>query len=167
MADANRESDPWLTAEQQQIWRSYLAMHRLLDERIERDMQRSGHMPHAYYLILAMLSEAPEHRLRMNRLAEVTGSSQSRLSHAVSRLEELGWIVREQDVADRRGQVATLTPAGYERLVQTAPLHAETVRSLLFDPLTAEQQAALGDICRTILAAGGGEKQVRQMDPTA
>lgn len=165
--EANNRPGPWLTAEQQQIWRSYLAMQRLLDESIQRDMQLTGHMPHAYYLILAMLSEAPEHRLRMNRLAEVTGSSQSRLSHAVTRLEALGWVTREQDSTDRRGQVAALTPAGYERLVRTAPLHAETVRSVLFDPLTPEQQAALGDICRTILSAGDGEKQVRQMDPTA
>ena len=38
---------------------------------IERDMQQNGHMPFAYYLILAMLSETPGQSLRMNELATV------------------------------------------------------------------------------------------------
>lgn len=147
--------DPWLTDEQQRVWRTFLRMWGELDDRIERDVQRTGEMPHAYYLILAMLSEAPDRALRMNQLAATVRSSQSRVSHAVSRLEEAGWVRRGPSPDDRRGQVAHLTDAGYERLVQIAPGHAETVRSIVFDPLSPEQLRAFDDICRTILAGMG------------
>lgn len=152
---------PWLSDRQQRVWRSYLAMWRMLDARIERDMQRSGGMPHAYYLILAMLSEAPGRRLRMNKLSEIVSFSQSRLSHAVTRLEELGWVRREQAPGDKRGQLAVLTDSGWDRLVQVSPLHAETVRSTVFDPLSDEQLTALDDIVQTILGSVPAAERAR------
>jgi DNA-binding MarR family transcriptional regulator len=144
-------NDPWLTQEQQQTWRTYLAMNAALNARIERDLQQLAGMPHAYYLILAMLSEAPGRSLRMNQLAEMVLASQSRLSHAVARLEDQGWVRREQASGDRRGQVAILTDAGYQRLVEVAPGHAETVRSTMFDALSADQLDAFRTICETVL----------------
>ncbi|MGI8415767.1 MAG: MarR family winged helix-turn-helix transcriptional regulator [Nakamurella sp.] len=165
-ADAAGGNEPWLTDRQQQAWRTFLAMWRMLDDSIERDMQQNGGIPHAYYLIMAMLSEAPDRQLRMNRLAEVAGFSQSRLSHAVSRLEELGWVQRRQAAADKRGQIAILTDHGFRQLVQVAPLHAETVRSIMFDPLSDTQVEAFEELCRTILQARPDyEQQLRHIDP--
>jgi len=135
------------------VWRAFLRMSGSLNDRIERDLQREAGMPHAYYLILAMLSEAPDRSMRMNQLAAVVRSSQSRLSHAVSRLEESGWVAREPVPGDGRGLVARLTEAGYRRLVEVAPSHAKTVRTTLFDPLSPEQLRQFGDICSTVLAA--------------
>jgi DNA-binding MarR family transcriptional regulator len=96
-------------------------------------------MPHAYYQILAMLSEVEGRTLRMSDLAAMTQSSQSRLSHAVSRLEANGWVLRRQCPNDRRGTLATLTDEGMAVLVEAAPGHVRTVRERLFDRLTPEQ----------------------------
>ncbi|MGS0686543.1 MarR family winged helix-turn-helix transcriptional regulator [Nakamurella sp. GG22] len=145
--------DPWLSDEQQHVWRDFLRLSGQLSGHIERDLQQAAGMPHAYYLILAMLSEAPRRSLRMNQLAEVVRASQSRVSHAVARLEEAGWVRRMPAPGDRRGQVAELTDAGFERLVEVAPSHAETVRSIMFDPLSPQQLKNFADICATILAA--------------
>ncbi len=145
--------DPWLTDEEQLVWREFLRVWGQLSGRIERDLQQAAKMPHAYYLILAMLSEAPRRSLRMNQLAEEVRASQSRVSHAVARLEEAGWVRRMPAPGDRRGAIAELTDAGFERLVEVAPSHAETVRSIMFDPLSPEQLASFRDICETILAA--------------
>jgi DNA-binding MarR family transcriptional regulator len=142
---------PWLSDRQQQVWRSYIAMSAALDRRIERSTQDSAGMPHAYYLVLAMLSEAPDRTLRMSSLADQAQMSQSRLSHAVSRLEESGWVVRSDAPDDKRGHLATLTDAGWDRLVAAAPQHAETVRSVMFDGLTDEQLDQLGVICDLVL----------------
>jgi DNA-binding MarR family transcriptional regulator len=144
--------DPWLSDEQQSVWRAFLRMSGGLTECIERDLQQGAGMPHAYYLILAMLSEAPDRSLRMNQLAAVVRASQSRVSHAIARLEDAGWVRRIPAPGDRRGQIATLTDAGFERLLEVAPGHAETVRSIMFDPLSPEQLAQFGTICQTILA---------------
>ncbi len=88
----------------------------------------------------------------MNQLAEVVRASQSRVSHAIARLEEAGWVRRIPAPGDRRGQIAELTDSGFDRLVEVAPSHAETVRSIIFDPLSPQQLANFEDICRTILA---------------
>ena len=145
--------DPWLSDEQQRTWRDFLRMSGTLSDVIERDLQREAGMPHAYYQILAMLSEAPDRSMRMNQLATVVRSSQSRLSHAVTRLEHAGWVAREPVPGDGRGQIARLTEPGYRRLADVAPSHARTVRAALFDPLTPEQLAQFDEICRTVLAA--------------
>ena len=146
------QDDPWLSADQQRAWRTYLEMTSALNARIERDLQNAAGMPHAYYLILAMLSEAPRHSMRMHQLAGIVQASQSRLSHAVSRLEEYGWVRREQATGDKRGQLAILTSEGLERLIEVAPSHAETVRSTMFDALTATQLKEFQTICATVLA---------------
>jgi DNA-binding MarR family transcriptional regulator len=145
--------DPWLSEEQQRVWRAFIRMSGQLWDCVERDLQTAAGMPHGYYLILAMLSEAPDRSLRMNQLARVVWSSQSRVSHAVARLEETGWVHRSPSPGDRRGQIATLTDEGWERLIEVAPSHAETVRSVIFDPLSDEQLAAFGDVCNTVLDA--------------
>lgn len=142
----------WLDDEEQRTWRSFLTASRLLFERIERQLQQGAGLPHAYYEILVRLSEAPDRTLRMSRLASTSLSSRSRLSHAVARMEEAGWVRRKPCPSDRRGQLAELTDDGMERLVAAAPGHVEEVRALLFDTLSHEQQTALRDISDTLNA---------------
>ncbi|HVW44408.1 MAG TPA: MarR family transcriptional regulator [Amycolatopsis sp.] len=120
---------------------------------MDQQLQRDADMPHGYYEILVRRSEADGRQLRMSELADRTSSSRSRLSHAVARLEERGWIVREDCPTDRRGQVARLTDAGFAVLADAAPGHVGEVRRLLFDRLTAEQVQQLDTICRAMLGA--------------
>ena len=93
--------------------------------------------------------------MRMTELANRTLSSKSRLSHAVAKLEALGWVQRAACATDKRGQVAVLTDEGMAALVEAAPGHVEEVRQRLFDPLTAEEQDVLARACRNILSAMG------------
>lgn len=144
--------DPWLTEEQQRVWRSFLQFTGLLGEHLDRDLRRSADIPHTYYQVLAMLSEAPEFSLRMSELAAATWVSPSRMSHAVARLEELGWVTRARDVADGRGQIARLTAAGWARLREIAPRHVAAVRHILFDGLDDEQLRIFGEVCDVALA---------------
>jgi DNA-binding MarR family transcriptional regulator len=142
----------WLDAEEQRIWRAFLTANRLLFDTLDRELQRDADMPHAYYEILARLSEATDRQLRMSHLANATSSSRSRLSHAIARLEERGWVRRRASPGDRRGQIAELTDEGFRVLAAAAPGHVEGVRSHLLDPLTPEQYRRLGEISRTLIA---------------
>ena len=96
-------------------------------------------MPHGYYEVLVRLSEATDRTLRMSELAEVTQSSRSRLSHAVGKLEQRSWVTRRPCETDKRGQLATLTPAGFAVLEQAAPGHVAAVRQALFAALSPDQ----------------------------
>ena len=141
----------WLSEEEQRTWRAYLSSSRLLMDQLDRELQRQAGMPHAYYELLVRLSEAPDRRLRMSDLARSAGSSRSRLSHAVARLEEAGWVTRESDAQDKRGAWAVLTAAGFQALVAAAPGHVEGVRQHLFDQLDPAQLDQLRAISTALL----------------
>ena len=132
-----------LDDEEQRAWRSFLRAAAAIDEALDRQLQRDAGMPHAYYQVLAMLSEAPDRTLRMSQLAEQTTSSASRLSHAVARLEEKGWVRRDKHPTDRRGSLAVLTEDGWQAVVAAAPGHVTAVRQVLFDRLGPGQATQL------------------------
>ena len=154
-----RPAEPrWLDADEQATWRAFLDVLRLLGDRLERDLQAESGIPHGYYEILVRLSEAPDRTLRMSQLAESSLSSRSRISHAVNRLEELGWVRREECSDDRRGQLAVLTDDGFAALDAAAPGHVESVRTNVFDQLTerqVKQLRAISEAIRDHLAPDG------------
>ncbi|HVH21010.1 MAG TPA: MarR family transcriptional regulator [Pseudonocardia sp.] len=141
----------WLRSDELAAWMSYVAASALLESVLDRQLQRDSDMPHAYYQILAMLSEVPGRTLRMSDLAAITQSSQSRLSHAVTRLERRGWICRRPCPDDRRSTLATLTELGFQALETAAPGHVRTVREHLFDRLTCDQVRQLQEICQAVV----------------
>jgi DNA-binding MarR family transcriptional regulator len=141
----------WLNQEEQRTWRAFLAAIQLLQSQLDRELQAGAGMPLAYYVLLAMLSEAPERMLRMSDLAQMTQFSRSRLSHAVDKLEQLGWVERLECPTDARGAFARLTDAGFAVLRRAAHSHVEGVRTHLFDQLAPEQVAHLRDISEAVV----------------
>ncbi|MFF6781494.1 MarR family transcriptional regulator [Streptomyces sp. NPDC012510] len=151
MKTASAEEEPrWLTDEEQRTWLAYVHAKTLLEDHLDRQLQRDAGMPHLYYHLLVVLSDEPQRRLRMTELAMRTKITRSRLSHAVARLEKNGWVRREDCPADKRGQFAVLTDGGFEMLSKSAPGHVTAVRQALFDRLSPEQQKSLGEIMEII-----------------
>lgn len=147
----------WLTDEQQQAWRKFIAVIQLLPGALEAPLQRGGSdLNYFEYVVLAMLSEAPGRARRMSQLAALTNASLSRLSHVVARLERRGWLCREPSPEDGRANVAILTDAGYAKVVEAAPIHVESVRRLVFEALSPTQVEQLDQICGALL---------RRLDP--
>jgi DNA-binding MarR family transcriptional regulator len=142
----------WLDPDQQRVWRSYIAMVRMLNEALERQMQADSGLSMNDYVLLMQLSEAPERRMRMSELAAGTVYSRSRLSHAVNRLADAGWVRRAECADDGRGTFAELTDDGFATLAAAAPGHATAVHDLLFEPIGADGCAALGTVIDTVLA---------------
>ncbi|MFN2539812.1 MAG: MarR family winged helix-turn-helix transcriptional regulator [Mycobacteriales bacterium] len=141
----------WLTDDEQRAWLAWLGATELLMASLDTQLQRDAGFPHAYYAILAQLSAAPDRTLRMSDLASVVNASPSRLSHAVGKLEERGWVNRKPSTCDKRSTLCTLTDAGFEVLKEQAPGHVAAVRKHLFDRLTPEQVAQLEQICNAVL----------------
>jgi DNA-binding MarR family transcriptional regulator len=143
----------WLDPLEDRVWRSFLEVNGRLDRVLDRQLQVDSGLPLTYYVVLAMLSEAPDRQLRMAELAEVTTSTPSRISHAVARLEEAGWVERRPCATDRRGWLAVLTDEGFRVLQAAAPGHVEAVRRVFFDPLTRSQVETLVDAFTAMLDA--------------
>src|SRR5215213_2421746 len=150
--DALPPGEPrWLDADEQRAWRAWLYSAQLLLDRLDRELTHETGISHAYYEILVALSETEGRMLRMSELADRCLSSRSRLSHAVSRLEERGWVRRQVCEEDGRGQLAVLTDDGFEALEAAAPIHVESVRRHLFDQLTPDQVQHMRDFGETLL----------------
>lgn len=151
----NTSATRWLSADEQETWRSFVGGCLAFFAAIDAQLQRDAGMPLAYYEILVQLSEVPGRALRMTQLAAATAGSKSRVSHAVARLEARGWVRRVDCPTDRRGQIAELTDEGYAVLTAAAPGHVEQVRRTLFDPLTSQQASELRSIMGAIRKAVG------------
>ncbi|EFL23772.1 MULTISPECIES: MarR family winged helix-turn-helix transcriptional regulator [Streptomyces] len=149
-SDTAADEPRWLDDDEQRTWLAYIQASMLLEDHLDRQLQRDARMPHVYYGLLVKLSWAPRHRMRMTELAEAAKITRSRLSHAITRMEKDGWVRREDCPDDKRGQNAVLTEKGFDVLKQTAPGHVDAVRSAIFDRLTSEQIAQFGDVCRII-----------------
>src|SRR3954462_3651834 len=153
----------WLDPEEQKAWRAWLYSSLLLQDRLDRELTHETGISHAYYEILGALSETPQRARRMSELADRCPSPprslppRSRLSHAVSRLEERGWVRRQVCESDGRGQLAVLTDDGFAALEAAAPVHVTGVRTHLFDQLSPQQVENLRDI---------GETLLRHLDPS-
>lgn len=141
----------WLDEYEQVTWRTYLAATKAIGEAVESQLQRDVDIPHTYFEILVRLSEAPDRMLRMSQLAELCLASRSRLSHAVTRLEERAWVERRACPDDGRGMLAALTDDGMTALADAAPGHVNAVRERIFDRLSVDQVKQLREIGEAIL----------------
>ena len=147
----------WLDDEQQRTWRTWLSVTELLPRVLDAQLQRDAGLTHFEYFTLAVLSEAPETKLRMTALSNTTNSSLARLSHVIARLEARGFVARTPCPEDRRATTATLTEQGWQKVVATAPGHVATVRDSVIDVLDAGDVADLDRIMGSILS---------RLDPT-
>lgn len=141
----------WLSSDEQATWRALLLCYQLLDDALDRQLQRASGLPHSHYAILAALSEAPDGAMRMHELSSMLRFSPSRMTHAISSLERKGWVARLRCAEDGRGQQATLTVEGRNVLERAAPGHTAEVRHRVFDRLTPTQQRQLRRICEAVL----------------
>ena len=112
---------------------------------LDRQLRDESGMSHDDYQILSRLHRAPARALRMSELAAEVGFSPSRLSHAVRRMEEEGWIERSPSEIDRRGTEARLTDLGVKVVEDASPAHLALVRRLTFDVIGSGRMTALAE----------------------
>lgn len=146
-------SEPrWLTEAEDRAWRGYRRMFLLLNAQLNRELTQQSGLSEPDYDVLSTLSEAPDRRYRLKKLAERMLWSQSRLSHHVTRMQQRGLVTREDCASDARGATIVLTQAGRNAIEEAAPLHVEAVRRHFLDRLTPEQVEVLGDATNAVVA---------------
>ena len=143
----------WLSDDEHRLWREYLLMTGRLQMAMNRQLHQACGVTLADYDVLVALSERG--RMRINDLGALLGWEQSRVSHQLRRMRERGLVSRSGASADGRGAEVELTDAGRERLRAAAPGHAELVRSVVFDGMTATQARALRQWMSAVLGRLG------------
>jgi DNA-binding MarR family transcriptional regulator len=104
-----------------------------LPRRLDSDLVRTVGITANEYTTLMCLSEAPGRELRMADLANAAALSASRMTRLVDDLQARGLVTKRASSEDGRGNVATLTRAGLDKLRQAWPAHLASVRGRVFD----------------------------------
>lgn len=140
----NLEEQPrWLTDRERGAWMRLVAVLELLPSSIDAQLRHDSNLTYTEYYALAMISETPDRRVQMKRLATLTNTTLPRLSRVISGLERTGYVSREPNARDARATDVVLTDVGMQALVAAAPGHVTKVRELVFDPLTEQQVDAI------------------------
>jgi DNA-binding MarR family transcriptional regulator len=132
-----------LSATQQAAWRAFVESSWALHTRIEDELRAATGLSMSDYHVMVVLSEAPEHRLRMGELAERLVFSPSRCTYQISSMVKRGLVRKQSCADDGRGQEAVLTGAGLAALTAAAPLHLATVRETFIDDLDDAELATI------------------------
>jgi DNA-binding MarR family transcriptional regulator len=144
-----------LTRSELRTWFMLVSSMTSLLNALDRQFRHDFGITHDDYEILSRLHRSPERTLRMSQLARDVGFSPSRLSHAVGRMEEAGWVTRAPCTTDRRGTEATLTDVGLKLVDVMTPAHLSLVRKLVFDTLGTDRAREAAEAMSEIGRAAG------------
>jgi DNA-binding MarR family transcriptional regulator len=125
----------WLNDDEMGFWLAFLYGNRRLIDALDRDMREHFNIGLDDYEVLANLSEAPEHRMRMSDLAQKVIMPKNKLTYRIDRLVEAGNVRREPCTLDRRVHYAVLTNEGMKLVRRAAPTHLRSVRHHFLDQL--------------------------------
>jgi DNA-binding MarR family transcriptional regulator len=160
MPSARTKPDPRkLTAEEDDLFGSFYRMRRGFDRALDAQLQRDAGVSISELEVLMALVRSPGRRLRVRELAEITGWEKSRISHQVTRMVARGFVERQECAEDLRASYVHLTGEGRRIVVRVLPEHTATIRRLLFDALTAEQQDEFREISHRMNEAIAAEPE--------
>jgi DNA-binding MarR family transcriptional regulator len=149
-----------LSREQNEAWRSLVMLTHVLDDALDRQSQRDGGLPHAYYKVLVFLYESRDRRLSMSELAATQRYSISRVTHAVDAMERSGWLRRERSETDRRVQLVVLTDDGIALVRKVSAAQVREIRETVFSTLTDTQVAQLAQLASAITSSLDNENAI-------
>lgn len=136
-------SPRWLDHDEMKAWRTYITTSVDLMKALENDVTPYG-ITMGDYQLLAMISEAPDRRLRLCDLADALRLTRSGLTRRMAGVIDAGLVARVQDDKDRRVAFAELTTKGWNLLKKVAPIHLASVRDLMIDHLSRAEIKAIG-----------------------
>lgn len=122
-----------------QAWRLFIETSARLTTAIDDQLRRDAGLTLADYHVLLLLSETPQHRMRMKEIAQRMVFSPSRLTYQVGAMCQRGWLRREPVPEDRRGTYAILTAEGQAAFTAAARGHHDLVQQMFFTALTPAQ----------------------------
>src|SRR3984957_7898216 len=122
-----------LSATEEALWRAMMRIVKVIPRHLDSDLTRGAGLTASEYMMIMILSEAPNRELRMADLANATDLSASRMTRLVDDLQSRGFVTKTTSSSDARGNVARLTPRGVAKLKSAWPVHLDSVRRRFLD----------------------------------
>lgn len=146
------DTTPWLSDEEQALWRAWLAVEHDFPAALARQLSTESQLSMPDYVVLVHLTESDDGRLRASELASQLVWERSRLSHHIARMETRGLVARQECTEDKRGAFVVVTDRGRQALADAAPGHVRAVRRHFIDALDGADRKALKRILGKITA---------------
>lgn len=128
-----------------------LRVHSSLMRTLDAELMAAHGLPLRSYEVLLFLEDAPDHRMRMNKLSSSVLLSASGVSRLVDRLERDNYVRREHCPVDGRGLYAVLTPAGSAKLKEARATHLHGVRRHFLEHFDGDGLAQLARFWNDVL----------------
>ncbi|MFJ2196705.1 MarR family winged helix-turn-helix transcriptional regulator [Streptomyces violaceusniger] len=138
-----------LSPDELRLWQSLGRLVHALPRVLEDDMSRTG-VTMTEFAALLLLSEAPDHRMRMSALADAAGLTPSRITRVVDGLSKHGLVHKERHGQDGRGNDAILTEAGLRAMQSAQPAHLASARTRVLDQIPPDLLPALAQTLATL-----------------
>jgi DNA-binding MarR family transcriptional regulator len=142
-----------VTDEEWAVWRAFSQMRLQLDRALADRLEANAGVSAADYVVLLVLFEAEDRRLRAARLAGLIAWEKSRLSHHLTRMEQRGLVRREECEDDLRGKWVVLTNEGRRAVLKAMRDHNRAIREYFFDVVDEQDQAVLQRLSDRVLGA--------------
>jgi DNA-binding MarR family transcriptional regulator len=117
---------------------------------METVFAQHGLTPEGFDVLATLRRSGPPYQLTPTQLFQMLMVSSGTMTNRLDRLEQVGYIARLPDPADRRGTLIHLTPEGREVQEKALTDHLANERRLL-GGLVPEEQAALASLLRKLL----------------
>jgi DNA-binding MarR family transcriptional regulator len=124
-------------------WHNLLQVSTRVIREFDRRLDREHRISAREFDVLINLDNAPDRRLRMTELANAAMLSSGGLTRLVGRLEERGYVRREQDIVDARAFHAKLTDTGRALLAEARVTHDAVIDDLFGAHLSAIEVHAM------------------------
>jgi DNA-binding MarR family transcriptional regulator len=134
-------TDP-LTTDELLLWKSLGRLVHSLPRALEQDMARTG-VTMTEFAVLLLLSEAPDHRMRMSALAAASGVTPPRITRIIDGLSRHDMVRKERHSLDARGSEAVLTDTGLQAMHAAQPAHLASARRRVLDHIPADLLPAI------------------------
>jgi DNA-binding MarR family transcriptional regulator len=126
-----------LSPQELRVWHAFKLMGEDVMERVGRDINEATGLSGADFGVLSRLADLGHGKMRQQSLAESLGWDKSRLSHHLTRMQQIQLVERQE--GEQRSVWIVLTRQGQSKLDAARPVHAESIRRNLLSRLTQQQ----------------------------
>ena len=135
---------------QLKAWGMFVNKHSRILREVEKALDREGSLPLHWYDTLFVLSRAPQRMMRHSEIAETIITSRSALTRSLDKLEEIGYIKKQQCPKDGRGLHVILTNDGIKALKKAWPVYRKAVHEHFGQYLSTQDAKILEKILTQI-----------------
>ena len=140
-----------------ELWGSLMRGQALLADAVSARLEADAGIPLGWYEVLAVLADAPQGALRMQDLGRSMALSKSGLTRLCDRIEEAGYLSRQNCPTDRRGTFAVITEAGRAKVRKARPIFARASEDLFLQHLSSRERDVLRSAMNKVIGANGGD----------